>query len=252
MCWLTAYLPLEAGAAIDTRLKALARSLQGPAEERTIGQLRADALADLLTGPGADLPAAPSGPAGTATAGTATAATARTAGPAGGVRLELIVTVPARTLAGEAEAPGEIIGYGPVDAGTVRLLAAQAATWSQLIVDPGTGAPLALARRRYTPTAAMRRFLGARDATCRFPGCDKPAAAAEADHTTEWSQGGTTDTDNLALLCRQHHRLKTIGHWKARQIHAAEPPSPPGTLEWTAPSGRQYTTHPDGDPPPPF
>jgi hypothetical protein len=98
----------------------------------------------------------------------------------------------------------------------------------------------------------MRRFLGARDATCRFPGCDRPAAATEADHTTEWSEGGTTDTDNLALLCRQHHRLKTLGHWKARQIPTAESPSLPGTLEWTAPSGRKYITYADADPPPPF
>ncbi|WP_138418317.1 DUF222 domain-containing protein [Sinomonas gamaensis] len=106
MCWLSAYLPLEAGAAIDTRLEALARSLQGPGEERTISQLRADALADLLTDARANLLTVPSGSAATGTAGTAGA------GPAGGVRLELIVTVPARTLAGEADAPGEIAGYG--------------------------------------------------------------------------------------------------------------------------------------------
>ncbi|MEA5457139.1 DUF222 domain-containing protein [Sinomonas sp. JGH33] len=268
MCWLSAYLPLEAGAAIDTRLEAIARSLQGPGEERTLGQLRADALADLLAGTGSS--------------------------PLGGVRTELIVTVPARTLtrgadapgeddAGE-DAPGEIVGYGPIDAGAVRLLAAEAATWSRLCVEPGTGAPLALGRRRYTPTPAMRRFLGARDRACRFPGCDKPAAATEADHTREWSEGGATDTGNLALLCPQHHRLKTLGHWEVRQAGTAPadpattrvpddpadpaPPDvpgtpsartasrgaspPPGTLEWTAPSGRRYVTYPEGDPPPPF
>ncbi|MDQ4504613.1 DUF222 domain-containing protein, partial [Sinomonas sp. ASV322] len=184
MCWLSAYLPLEVGAAIDTRLQAIARSLQSPEEERTVNQLRADALADLLTGHGHS--------------------------PLGGVRTELIVTVPARTLARGAappgedapgedtpgedapgeDAPGEIVGYGPIDADAVRLLAAEAATWSRLYVEPGTGTPLALGRRRYTPTPAMRRFLGARDRTCRFPGCDKPAAATEADHTREWSDGG--------------------------------------------------------------
>ncbi|MEA5454204.1 DUF222 domain-containing protein [Sinomonas sp. JGH33] len=221
MCWLSAYLPLEAGAAIDTRLEAIARSLQGPGEERTLGQLRADALADLLAG--------------------------TESSPLGGVRTELIVTVPARTLTGGADAPGqdgagqdgagqdargedapgEIVGYGPIDAGAVRLLAAEAATWSRLCVEPGTGAPLALGRRRYTPTPAMRRFLGARDRTCRFPGCDKPAAAAEADHTREWSDGGATDTGNLALLCPQHHRLKTLGHWEVRQAGTA--PADPAT-----------------------
>ena len=246
MCWLTAYLPLEVGAAIDTRLEAIARSLQNPAEERTVSQLRADALADLLTG--------------------------AVGSPLGGVRTELVVTVPARTLTREADAPGEIVGYGSIDADAVRLLAAQAATWSRLYVEPGTGTPLALGRRRYTPSSAMRRFLGARDRTCRFPGCDKPAAASEADHTLEWSDGGATDTANLALLCPQHHRLKTLGHWEVRQIGAApadpatpdaeetpgdraagqEASLPPGSLEWTAPSGRRYVTYPEGDAPPPF
>jgi hypothetical protein len=234
MCWLSAYLPLEVGAAIDTRLQAIARSLQSPTEERTIGQLRADALADLL-------------------AGTSPHAGAASSAPATGVRTELIVTVPARTLSGDSDAPGEIVGYGAVDADAVRLLAGQAATWSRLYVEPGTGTPLALGRRRYTPTPAMRRFLGARDQTCRFPGCDKPAAAAEADHTREWSEGGSTDTDNLALLCPQHHRLKTLGHWQVRQIAARNDTSAPrGTLEWAASSGRRYTTYPEGDSPPPF
>jgi hypothetical protein len=264
MCWLSAYLPLEVGAAIDTRLEAIARSLQSPAEGRTISQLRADALADLLAG-------TDQSPLGGHSR-------------LGGVRTELVVTVPARTLTREADAPGDIVGYGPIDADAVRLLAAEAATWSRLYVEPGNGTPLALGRRRYTPTPAMRRFLGARDRTCRFPGCDKPAAAAEADHTREWSDGGATDTDNLALLCPQHHRLKTLGHWEVRQIgphEAREAPanattpdvpdtpgarptspgaqptsqesSPPhGTLEWTAPSGRTYITYPEGDPSPPF
>ncbi|WP_373457937.1 HNH endonuclease signature motif containing protein [Sinomonas atrocyanea] len=64
----------------------------------------------------------------------------------------------------------------------------------------------------------MRRQLGARDAACRFPGCDVPAAAAEADHTDEWAAGGATDLANLALLCREHHRLKSLGYWRVRQL----------------------------------
>ena len=295
MCWLSAYLPLETGAAIDTRLEAIARSLQGPGEGRTINQLRADALADLLTdaacegiaglaphpGPGCD------GTAGLAPHPDAATGSPRPQGPIGGVRTELIVTIPARTILGGSDAPGEIVGHGAIDCEAARLLASEASTWTRLYVDPDTGAPLAIGRRRYTPTLAMRRFLGARDRTCRFPGCDKPAAAVEADHTQEWSEGGATDTNNLALLCREHHRLKTLGHWKVAQIgveHLPEAPEhrpegpggdarrnsapgdsgssvpsasphappPPGTLAWTAPSGHRYITYPEGDAPPPF
>lgn len=267
MCWLTAYLPLEVGAAIDTRLEALARSLQTPTEPRGIGQLRLDVFADLLTGPlGASvIPGASGTPNG--------AASSRP----NGTRTELIVTVPARTLLGDCDAPGEIIGYGPIDADAVRLMAAEAATWSRMWVDPEDGTPVALGRRRYTPTLAMRRQLGARDATCRFPGCDIPAAATEADHTVEWADGGPTDLANLALLCREHHRLKSLGYWKLRQ--SATPPGPRhppdrdrrthadddqpthraglgsgplGVLEWTSPLGHRHISYPEGDPPPPF
>ncbi|MDQ4503411.1 DUF222 domain-containing protein [Sinomonas sp. ASV322] len=290
MCWITAHLPVEVGSAIDTRLEAIARSLQTPTEPRGIAQLRADAFADLLLDS-----TAPSNPApDSATPETNTSATATPGGigacdalgesPVGrppssrpwgglrGIRAELVVTVPARTLTGESEAPGEILGYGPLDAPAARLLAAEAATWTTMYVDPGTGAPLALGRRRYTPSLAIRRFLGARDRACRFPGCDKPAPATEADHTTEWQHGGSTDTANLALLCREHHRLKTLGHWKVQQLpnhqhqvanhqHKSQPteagsphPAPPqgGILEWTSPIGRRHLTYPEADPSPPF
>ncbi|WP_430297888.1 DUF222 domain-containing protein [Sinomonas sp. B1-1] len=274
MCWLTAYLPLEAAAAIDTRLEAIARSLASPRDGRTVAQRRADVFADLLTD---GVPES---------------------GPATGTRTEVIVTIPARVLAGtlptagstdsgarEAKGRGEqarddvaeVLGYGDIDAEAARLLAAHASTWTCMWVDPASGAPLAVGRRRYTPTAAMRRFLGARDCTCRFPGCDKPGAAAEADHTRDWSTGGPTSTDNLALLCPEHHRLKTLGYWTAKQVGRGGEPrrdsattaadgrvsagvaatrgargEPPGTIEWTSPTGRRYLTRPEADPPPPF
>lgn len=262
MCWITAHLPVEVGAAIDTRLEALARSLQGNEESRGISQLRADVFRDLL------LEGTPS-----------------SAGPdvAGGVRMEVLVTVPATTLSGQTETPGELLGYGAVDAPAARLLAAEAATWMSMYVDPESGAPLALGRRRYAPSLAIRRFLGARDRTCRFPGCDRPASATEADHTEEWQNGGSTDVANLALLCREHHRLKSLGVWKLRQVEQVKPerrlgaeggvgpddnraafPEVPaqvardarapssGTLEWTSPTGRRYVTYPESDAPPPF
>ncbi|WP_433874723.1 DUF222 domain-containing protein [Sinomonas atrocyanea] len=273
MCWLTAYLPLETAAAIDTRLEAIARSLASPCEARTLAQRRADAFAELL------------------------AEGVPESGPAGGTRTEVIVTIPARVLGGAITTTGctdggvrvarghgeqahddvaEVLGYGDIDGDAARLLAARASTWTCMWVDPASGAPLAVGRRRYTPTAAMRRFLGARDCTCRFPGCDKPGAATEADHTRDWSTGGPTSTGNLALLCPEHHRLKTLGYWRAKQVGLAGEPrrdptttagagaavgvaapratrgEPPGTIEWTSPTGRRYLTHPEADPPPPF
>jgi hypothetical protein len=301
------------GAVVDTRLTAIARSLQSPAEARTINQLRADVLTDLLQhGPGPKLGDTPVVGGTLFAGGVSEGAEPPSAWapraeppwaapplvgaplggvPLGGVRLQLVVTAPASTVDGTGDAPGEILGYGPIDPETTRRLAAQASTWTRLLVSARDGAPLSIGRIRYAPTAAMRRFLTVRDATCRFPGCDKPSAATEADHTVEWHEGGQTDVRNLALLCPEHHRLKSLGLWTVRHLgagaevpatrtptdpsapppHGRAPnptappshtpqtaqtpppgPEPPGTLEWTAPSGRRYITRPYREDPPPF
>ena len=52
----------------------------------------------------------------------------------------------------------------------------------------------------------MRRALQARDAGCRFPGCNHHRFV-DAHHIQHWADGGDTSIDNLMLLCRHHHRL---------------------------------------------
>ncbi|MFC9353944.1 DUF222 domain-containing protein [Arthrobacter sp. NPDC057013] len=51
MAWLSAYLPADQAAGIWNRATAAARALQGPAETRTLTQLRVDAFASWLLGP---------------------------------------------------------------------------------------------------------------------------------------------------------------------------------------------------------
>jgi hypothetical protein len=46
-------------------------------------------------------------------------------------------------------------------------------------------------------------------------------------------QGGTTSTDNLAPLCRKHHRLKTHVGWTYTSPE-------PGTYLWVSPHGYTY------------
>lgn len=67
-----------------------------------------------------------------------------------------------------------------------------------------TGEVLHLGRARRLASPAQRRALRLRDRTCSFPGCHQ-ARHLDAHHVTPWSQGGGTDIDGLALLCRRHH-----------------------------------------------
>ena len=50
---------------------------------------------------------------------------------------------------------------------------------------------------------------------------------------------GQTNPQNLAPLCRRHHRAKTFTGWT---YHRARD----GTHEWTSPHGHTWTVGPDG------
>ncbi|MDX6198738.1 MAG: hypothetical protein QOJ79_1889 [Actinomycetota bacterium] len=68
-------------------------------------------------------------------------------------------------------------------------------------------APRALSYRGYRPPTRLRRFLEARDRTCVFPGCGRPARKTDKDHRRPWPTGPTS-ADNVDCLCRHHHRAK--------------------------------------------
>ena len=153
-----------------------------------------------------------------------------------GSRTEILVLITAETLFGADDQPAELHGYGPVSPETARRMAREAAKWTPVERDPDSAEILRVGRRRKVP-AGMKRWLRARDGTCRFPGCRTNAVSSEIDHTTPWAQGGNTDHDNLEHLCRRHHMFKTRGFWKARQCS-------PGIIEWTSPGGRCYRTEP--------
>ncbi len=53
----------------------------------------------------------------------------------------------------------------------------------------------------------LRRALEVRDRHCVAAGCRVEPARCHAHHVREWSDGGASDLDNLALLCPRHHRL---------------------------------------------
>ncbi|HVH62148.1 MAG TPA: HNH endonuclease signature motif containing protein, partial [Candidatus Dormibacteraeota bacterium] len=56
--------------------------------------------------------------------------------------------------------------------------------------------------------------LNARDRHCRWPGCERPAGWCDGHHLKPWIQGGSSDLENLTLLCGRHHRLVHEGGWQ--------------------------------------
>lgn len=95
-----------------------------------------------------------------------------------------------------------------------------------------------LAAESYEIPARIREQVLLINPTCVFPWCSRPSRGLDLDHVTPWKpdeQGGATATDNLAPLCRAHHRAKTFGGWSYRVTS-------PGTHEWRSPHGYTYRT----------
>jgi hypothetical protein len=114
-----------------------------------------------------------------------------------------------------------------------------------------------LTAQGYKVPADIREQVQLRDRTCVFPRCTRPARGCDIDHVIPYDhdaeadgrpQPGPTQTDNLACLCRFHHRLKTHSAWTYRMVA-------PGMFEWTSPHGHRYrrdqTGTTDLDPPGP-
>lgn len=182
-----------------------------PVDRRTLDQIRADVLSDLLL---AGAPAAHGDGDGLAA-----------------ITGHVQITVPVLTLVGAGSVPAVLAGSGPIDPDTARRLTAKAPSWTRVLTDPARGHPLVV--ERYRPSKKQRRYLAARDEHCRFPGCRMPVRRCDVDHTVDAAEGGPTSTENLAHLCRRHHVLKHNTAWTVRQRGG-------GVLEWISPAGRTY------------
>nr|WP_231728448.1 HNH endonuclease signature motif containing protein [Arthrobacter sp. EPSL27] len=243
MCYLTALLPAAAGVAVYAALTRHADSARAAGDPRTRGQLKADALVERTTG---------------------------TPGGITGIEIQLIMTD--RTLLkGDAE-PARLPGYGIVPAGWTRKLLAGAqpeagpnaapppgtetgteagpeagtdagpptqngadlTLWlRRLYTAPGTGELVALDSRARLFPPGLRRFITARDDTCRTPYCDAPIR--HLDHIVPWHNGGPTNAGNGAGLCEACNHTKETPRWTVRPR-----PGPRHTLQVTTPTGHTY------------
>jgi hypothetical protein len=254
--------------AADRRLTALARWLSERGATGSVSQLRSAAFLTLLRGvaiesllpPGAPPAAdgadatAPAQPAVSGTIhltmplsawaglsdaagevagyGPADASTCRDLADlmsqAGATRWQLSLVSPA----------GQAIATASARAGQPAPPGADALTWAAALARELTFLATGACRHeraegRYQPSGRLRGLVKFRQPECSFPGCRRPAARCDLDHTTPYDQGGLTCECNLATLCRQHHRAKQAPGWRLTQEQ-------PGVMCWELPSGRQY------------
>jgi hypothetical protein len=168
------------GAAFLTRLAPLARR-SGAHDYRDQDQRNADALVELCSG--------------------------------GGSQAQIQVTSSLETLLALAGAPAAEMEHSlPVSSKTIERLACDSSiarvllNSESMVIDVG--------RSKRVVSEPGRRALVARDGNCRWPECDRPPSRSAAHHLVHWIHGGSTDLDNLILLCHRHHRLVHEGNWQ--------------------------------------
>lgn len=216
---------------IQRRLAAIARTVC-PADPRSAGQLRAEALGAVFAG-------ADRLTCGCTTPDCPNRTTTPTSEPvtihilADHTAIEATRTEPART---RPAAAGLALSSSGAIIPTALLaqLIAHGARLQPMSNPSGHPEP------RYRPSAALARFIRCRDLTCRFPGCTTPAHNCDIDHAIPYPTG-LTHPSNLRALCRKHHLLRTF--WTGPDGWT-DVQHPDGTIDWTSPTGHTYTTHP--------
>jgi hypothetical protein len=123
MATLTCYLPAVETVAIDDLLDKIARAERSDTDPRTHPQRRADALTRLVLTP--NNPARPAS-----------------------ITANVLVTIPATTIARASDEPGHLHGYGPIDPDTAREIAAISPTFLRVLTRPVTGDPTVVTRHR--------------------------------------------------------------------------------------------------------
>jgi hypothetical protein len=122
------------------------------------------------------------------------------------------------------------------------------------------GIPISIGRARHIAPLRTRRVIEDRDRLCRHPSCHS-TLGLEVHHLHHWEDGGVTDTHNLCMLCKNHHRRHhkrefsiegnandpnglTFYDNTGQQMAACGKPEPPGTAPPEPP--KKYV-HPTGE-----
>ena len=200
----------DVAAAYDAVRQAAVKAHGRPGECRTLGQLMADIVIDLiLHGAAVDAPEM-SDPSYPMERLGSLRVPHRKA-----VHATVLVVMSAGTATGASDEPAELAGMGSIDADVARGIVQHTRSWTRVLTDPVDDTVLAIdSRERFIPSA-LKKLIHVRTPTCTGDDCGLPAHRADLDHITRVEHDGRTRHTNLQPLCRPSHQMKDEGgHWK--------------------------------------
>ena len=211
MTYVTALLPVAKGVGVYAALKGAADTTF---DERSRGQIMADALFERVTGRSAEV-----------------------ADP-----VAVNVVIADETLLGADNSAAVVEGYGPIPAAVARGLVSAAvtdersrATLRRLYRRPRTGALVAMESRSRCFPRGLAGVIGLRDQTCRTPYCDAPIR--HRDHAQPRHRDGPTSAANGLGACECCNYVKEAAGW---QVAAGDDENGVHTAEFVTPTGHHY------------
>jgi hypothetical protein len=139
----------------------------------------------------------------------------------------------------DQDAVGEVERLGPASIARIREWVGHHRVTIQPVLDPARDDGV----DTHDPPRWMRELVILRDGHCVFPGCERDARTCDLDHITPYDEHGPprqTRPDNLACLCRRHHRAKTLGLWRYTRTRT-------GQYHWRGPYGATHPVSPQGN-----
>jgi hypothetical protein len=134
------------------------------------------------------------------------------------------------------------------------LIAAALGHVRRVVLD-SAGVVTDMGRKQRLFTGALRDAVMLANRRCTWPGCNRPTAQCEADHTLPYSHAGPTTTHNGGPQCGPHNRWKSNGYRTWRDPHGHwHHYRPNGTeIGWRCdqPQPQQHPRHADAGPLPP-
>jgi uncharacterized protein DUF222/HNH endonuclease len=151
-------------------------------------------------------------------------------------KVQMQITSSVETLLGLLGSPGAENEFSlPISSKSVERWACDSTLSRVLLTD---SIPIDVGRSNRVIKGAKRRALIARDQHCQWPGCERPASWCDGHHLTHWIDGGTTDLENMVLLCGRHHRMVHEGNWQIVRTDDGYLPIAPSYFgSWSLPRG---------------
>lgn len=157
-------------------------------------------------------------------------ASARIADDADADRATIVVHAPLESLV--SGTPGCEVEDGPaIHTETALRLSCDCSL--EVVIHNELGDVVGIGRKERKVPRWLLRQLKHRDGRCTFPGCEAKHFL-HAHHIQHWARGGSTDLDNLVLVCTFHHKLVHEYGWDVKLG------SEPGGGRWFRPGGTLY------------